>query len=53
MRKRPKIGKAKAREMLRNPPHGRPLTEKQRGLFGAIASGQPLRGLRVTRRRGY
>lgn len=30
---------AKAREMLHNPPGGNPLTEKQRGLFGLIASG--------------
>lgn len=30
----------KAREMLHNPPGGRPLTRKQRGLFGALASGQ-------------
>ena len=30
---------AKAREMLENPPGGRPLTEKQQGLFGLIASG--------------
>jgi hypothetical protein len=49
MRKRPRISKAKAREMLRNPPHGRPLTKPQRGLFGVIASGLPLRGLRITR----
>lgn len=28
---------AKAAEMLHNPPGGKPLTRKQRGLFGAIA----------------
>lgn len=38
-RERPDITPDKAREMLHNPPHDRPLTDKQRGLFGAIASG--------------
>lgn len=36
-----KLSKAKASEMLHNPPHGKPLTDKQRKYFGAIASGQP------------
>lgn len=31
---------SKAREMLHNPPGGNPLTAKQRGLFGLIASGK-------------
>lgn len=35
-----RITPQKAREMLRNPPHGQPLTRKQRGLFGLIASGK-------------
>lgn len=35
-----RITPQKAREMLRNPPHGTPLTKKQRGLFGLIASGK-------------
>jgi len=29
---------AKAREMLHNPPHGRPLTDKQRRYFGYLAN---------------
>jgi len=33
------ISPTKAREMLHNPPHGQPLSEKQRKYFGAIASG--------------
>ena len=33
------ISPTKAREMLHNPPHGKPLSEKQRKYFGAIASG--------------
>ena len=32
-----RISPEKAREMLRNPPRGRALTTKQRGLFGLIA----------------
>ena len=35
-----KLTLQKAREMLHNPPHGKALTEKQRGLFGAVASGK-------------
>lgn len=35
-----KLTPSKAREMLHNPPHGKPLTKKQRGLFGLIASGK-------------
>jgi len=34
-----RISAAKAKEMLRNPPGGRPLSKKQRGLFGLIAGG--------------
>lgn len=30
--------RAKAREMLHNPPHGHPLTEKQRKYFGYLAN---------------
>ena len=40
------ISPMKAAEMLHNPPGGRPLTDKQRGLFGAIASGK-------SRKKGY
>ena len=36
---RRRISPAKAAEMLHNPPGGRALSKKQRGLFGAIASG--------------
>ena len=37
----PHLGKAKAKEMLRHGEvRGKPLTEKQRGLFGIIASGK-------------
>jgi hypothetical protein len=36
---RRRISPGKAREMLHNPPGGRALSKKQRGLFGAIASG--------------
>jgi len=35
-----KISKKKAKEMLKNPPRGKPLTKKQRGLFGLIAGGK-------------
>lgn len=38
MAKKTKISPEKAREMLHNPPHGIPLTKKQRGLFGHIAN---------------
>ena len=41
-----RISPMKAAEMLDNPPGGRPLTDKQRGLFGAIASGK-------SRKKGY
>lgn len=34
-----KLTQAKAKEMLHNPPHGKPLTEQQRKFFGAIAGG--------------
>lgn len=36
---RRRISPEKAHEMLKNPPHGKPLTPAQRGLFGAIYSG--------------
>lgn len=39
-RERPQITQDKAKEMLENPPHGQPLSKKQRGLFGMIASGK-------------
>lgn len=40
-KKKKKITKAKARQMLHdNSAQGYPLTKKQRGLFGAIASGK-------------
>lgn len=40
-RKRAKVSKAKAREILHHGSvHGRKLTKKQRGMFGAIASGK-------------
>ena len=43
MPKRP-VSKAKARKILHDKEvGGRKLTSKQRGLFGAIASGQPMR----------
>jgi len=35
-----KPSRAKAREMLHNPPGGKKLTKKQRGFFGAVASGK-------------
>lgn len=35
-----KLTPEKAREMLHNPPHGKPLTEKQRKYFGAISNMQ-------------
>ena len=35
-----RLVRAKAREMLHNPPGDKPLTEAQRGLFGLIASGK-------------
>lgn len=35
-----KLSQAKAEEMLHNPPHGKPLSDKQRKYFGAIASGK-------------
>jgi hypothetical protein len=35
-----KLTSAKAKEMLKNPPHGKPLTERQRKFFGAVASGK-------------
>lgn len=31
---------SKAAEMLEHPPHGKPLSKKQRGLFGMLASGK-------------
>lgn len=41
-RGKPGPSKAKAREMLHDGTvHGKPLSKKQRGLFGAIASGAP------------
>jgi len=40
MAKKSKLSKAKASEMLHNPPHGKPLTSKQRKYFAAIASAQ-------------
>jgi|SoiMethySBSTD1v2_1073268.scaffolds.fasta_scaffold05364_5 hypothetical protein len=41
-----RITPAKAKEMLKNPPRGRALTTKQRGLFGLIASGKrPRKGV--------
>lgn len=39
-KKKTNLTKEKAREMLHNPPHGKPLTEKQRKYFGAVASAQ-------------
>ena len=47
-RKRGSPSKAKAAEMLHNPPRGKKLTDKQRGYFGAIASGSK----RKRRKRG-
>lgn len=42
-KKRP-VSKAKAREILRHGEvRGKPLSKPQRGLFGAIAGGQPVR----------
>ena len=52
MARKVSISAHKAKEMLRNPPGGRALTTKQRGLFGMIASGKkPTRLKRSTRRR--
>lgn len=39
-RKKKKLTQEKAKEMMRHGEvHGRPLTERQRGLFGLIAGG--------------
>ena len=35
-----KLSAGKAMEMLHNPPGGKALTKKQRGYFGAVASGK-------------
>ena len=37
------ITKGKAKEMLKNPPRGKPLSKKQKGLFGAVAGGNSTR----------
>ena len=39
------ISKAKAWEMIHNPPHGQPLTRRQRGLFWAIYHGKSYKDL--------
>lgn len=38
--KRSRLSQAKAREMLHNPPGGRPLSKAQRGYFGLVAGGK-------------
>ena len=38
MAKKSKISPEKAREMLHNPPHGKPLTDKQRKYFGYLSN---------------
>jgi len=38
MAKKNKISPEKAREMLHNPPHGKPLTDKQRKYFGYLSN---------------
>ena len=43
-KKKKKLSKEKARKMLHdNSAQGHELTKKQRGLFGAIASGLPMK----------
>jgi hypothetical protein len=37
---------AKAEEMLKNPPHGKPLTGKQKRFFGGLAHGMKPRGVK-------
>lgn len=51
-RRRGAPSKAKAREMLHNPPHGKPLSDAQRGYFGAVASGASPKAAHKKRKRG-
>ena len=54
MARKVSISAHKAKEMLHNPPGGRALTTKQRGLFGLIASGKkPTRLAKRSSRRRY
>lgn len=39
-KKKKKLSKSKAEEMLHNPPHGKALTDKQRKYFAAVAYGE-------------
>jgi hypothetical protein len=39
-----KLSAGKAREMIENPPHGKPLTGPQNRYFHAVAKGEPDRG---------
>ena len=41
--RRKKLTKAKAKELLKNPPGGRALSEAQEGFFGAVAGGATIR----------
>ena len=54
MARRISLSRSKAKEMLHNPPGGRALSTKQRGLFGMIASGKkPTRLAKRSTRRRY
>lgn len=43
--KRKRLTKAKAKELLKNPPGGRALSEAQKGFFGAVAGGNSRRNV--------
>lgn len=51
-RKRGAPTKAKATEMLHNPPGGKSLSDAQRGYFGAVASGASPKKAHKKRKRG-
>ena len=47
------VSQAKAREIMRDGTvHGKPLTQKQRGFFGARAGGAPLRKKKAGKKMG-
>lgn len=47
-----KLSKRKAAEMLHDGTvHGKPITDRQRRYFGAIASGAAMKGLRAAAKR--
>ncbi len=49
----PSFSAGKAKEMLKNPPGGRKLTPKQKGLFGLVAGGGTPTRLGGKKRKGY